>query len=965
MSTSAPSANANHGAVETVRLPILHANDVYRIRQSVKSDGKSQEYCASQFAALIHRLRSEWPQPPQPLPDSQASAAKEDSDECHDGIPRAGLTLFSGDVFNPSVESSVTRGEHMLPLMNACGWDTAVLGNHDFDFGFPHLTRLMKECTWKWVFSNVANISGDASRGEGKGRGSEEVDGDEPRATDGQVEGTLPYWTTYLHLPCTSPASSSTTNRRLKVGIIGLIERDWIATVPSFPPEFRYRSMAKTARRLSSLLRNRRKCDLVFALTHARLPNDIDLAKEVGAVLPHTRRQNNSHGHLDHIDLILGGHDHVYYIGKACQIPADFAGEQFERGPGTEHDDGCCIVKSGTDFRDLSSITLEVQRNSGSDVGWHISRMRVERHRPAAHPPLSPKGTPTSYPPLQPLKQELDTLMQRISLATDQPVANSLTAWDCRSEYIRTEENAFGDFCADIILHAYDDALRGQEQRGELAPARTSTMSSSAGTASSAGPSPRRVDLALLCGGAIRGDSIYGPGPISLRDILEILPFDDPIIVKELSGADVLGALENALGAYPKQEGRFPILAGLCVKWDSTRPSGQRVLSARRVADGHLFEVPSLAGDSTDAGTDATGGSGSAEKQQGQMKARRIEIARSRHQDGYECLVYRPAMVLGEEIKRDETYRVVTREYMAQGHDGFVALTRGRYLIDDENGVLMSTLVRKYLLGASFVWRMKQLRAQAAANESNKSATAGGGNAMKSNPTEEHLNTQQESSPPARERKSQRIHDALLSERTRSALDRAMLIGTGPEHAPDARGGDANPCDAPIPASVKREAVVASPSTPKRPAAKHLMDRLAELKRVVDQSPSGMRHAMHIGDSERHGDFDNITQIFRGRSSGAGRTSLGGGHKADTCIDDGASSSSSPVPTTSPTISQPASTAGPAPQRVEVAATDVKGTVTLTEAEAEALATSNDNLAVIAPFVDGRLVDVARAGKEK
>lgn len=36
---------------------------------------------------------------------------------------------------------------------------------------------------------------------------------------------------------------------------------------------------------------------------------------------------------------------------------------------------------------------------------------------------------------------------------------------------------------------------------------------------------------------------------------------------------------------------------------------------------------------------------------------------------------------------------------MAQGHDGFDALTRGKPLVDDECGSMLSTIVRQYLLG--------------------------------------------------------------------------------------------------------------------------------------------------------------------------------------------------------------------------------------------------------------------------
>lgn len=60
-------------------------------------------------------------------------------------------------------------------------------------------------------------------------------------------------------------------------------------------------------------------------------------------------------------------------------------------------------------------------------------------------------------------------------------------------------------------------------------------------------------------------------------------------------------------------------------------------------------------------------------------------------------------LVDGEFVKREKngrTYKIVTREYMAAGHDGYTALLGHKYLIDDEHGQLMSSLVRMYLLGA-------------------------------------------------------------------------------------------------------------------------------------------------------------------------------------------------------------------------------------------------------------------------
>lgn len=38
------------------------------------------------------------------------------------------LTFFSGDAFNPSLESTVTKGRHMVPFLNRVGTDVACLG---------------------------------------------------------------------------------------------------------------------------------------------------------------------------------------------------------------------------------------------------------------------------------------------------------------------------------------------------------------------------------------------------------------------------------------------------------------------------------------------------------------------------------------------------------------------------------------------------------------------------------------------------------------------------------------------------------------------------------------------------------------------------------------------------------------------------------------------------------------------
>ncbi len=48
---------------------------------------------------------------------------------------------------------------------------------------------------------------------------------------------------------------------------------------------------------------------------------------------------------------------------------------------------------------------------------------------------------------------------------------------------------------------------------------------------------------------------ISSTGKITIGDVLEILPFEDAVVVIEIDGATLWDALESSLSAYPSQEG--------------------------------------------------------------------------------------------------------------------------------------------------------------------------------------------------------------------------------------------------------------------------------------------------------------------------------------------------------------------------------------------------------------------------
>lgn len=81
---------------------------------------------ADQFAAKINEIRQTWQEEGQECQRSVPSSPFEWAE--HQKRDRNGLCIFSGDLFNPSVESSITRGAHMVPVINAMQVDAACLG---------------------------------------------------------------------------------------------------------------------------------------------------------------------------------------------------------------------------------------------------------------------------------------------------------------------------------------------------------------------------------------------------------------------------------------------------------------------------------------------------------------------------------------------------------------------------------------------------------------------------------------------------------------------------------------------------------------------------------------------------------------------------------------------------------------------------------------------------------------------
>ncbi|TGJ80020.1 hypothetical protein E0Z10_g8746 [Xylaria hypoxylon] len=481
--------SSESGNREAPDLRLLHYNDVYHV------DSSSSEPVggAARFMSLVQHYR-------------EGTQFKGQSDL---------LTFFSGDAFNPSLESSVTKGT-----------DAAALGNHDLDFGVRKFRHLASKCNFPWLIANVLD----------------------PALGDGVPIGNC------------KKTHIITSSNGIKVGLIGLGEREWLATINSLPPDLVYKSASETAKELVPQLRAG-GAEIVIAVTHMREPNDNKLAEQTDGI----------------IDIILGGHDH-YYNHSLIK--------------------GTHVLRSGTDFKQLSYI--EARRRPDSSGRWDIDITR--------------RDVTSEIPQHSPTLELVEESTASIKTKLQKPIGYTAAPLDARFRTVRTRESNIANFVCDIMRHYHSG------------------------------------DCTLMASGTIRGDQVYPPGPILLKDIMNCFPFEDPVVVIRVLGQAIWDALENGLSQYPALEGRFPQVSNIKFEFDGSRQSGSRIVSAS---------------------------------------------------------------IGGEPIDMTKKYVLVTRGYMARGKDGYDSLLVepeggvAEEIVSEENGILISMMLRQYFMSLKAIgqWR--------------------------------------------------------------------------------------------------------------------------------------------------------------------------------------------------------------------------------------------------------------------
>ena len=83
------------------------------------------------------------------------------------------------------------------------------------------------------------------------------------------------------------------------------------------------------------------------------------------------------------------------------------------------------------------------------------------------------------------------------------------------------------------------------------------------------------IEIAIQNGGGIRAS--IDAGPITMGEVLTVLPFQNTLSTFQVTGATVLAALENGVSQIEEGAGRFPQVAGMTFAFDASKPAGARV----------------------------------------------------------------------------------------------------------------------------------------------------------------------------------------------------------------------------------------------------------------------------------------------------------------------------------------------------------------------------------------------------
>nr|WP_249661211.1 5'-nucleotidase C-terminal domain-containing protein [Lysinibacillus fusiformis] len=228
---------------------------------------------------------------------------------------------------------------------------------------------------------------------------------------------------------------------------------------------------------------------------------------------------------VEGIDVIVGGHSHTQ-LDKPVVVDKNIAGQAKDT----------TLIVQAYQYNDYLG-TLDVTfNNKGVVVAHNGALLKVADYVEDAQ----------ALATLKPFKDKVEELSNTetgasASIALDNP----RTGGDNTKPSVRKNETPLGNLITDGMLK------KAKQYNND-------------------------VIMALQNGGGIRAG--INQGPITVGEVITVLPFGNTLATMSLTGKELKEALEVSVGQYPAENGGFLHVSGAKVEFDSSKAKGQRIV---------------------------------------------------------------------------------------------------------------------------------------------------------------------------------------------------------------------------------------------------------------------------------------------------------------------------------------------------------------------------------------------------
>ncbi|MDE6632031.1 MAG: bifunctional metallophosphatase/5'-nucleotidase [Muribaculaceae bacterium] len=359
------------------------------------------------------------------------------------------LLIDAGDKVQGTLYFKFFKGDVEYPLQNMLGVDISILGNHEFDNGLQALADKERMLKTERLSANY-DFAGTPAEGLFKPYAIKNIGGK-------------------------------------KVGFLGInIDPESIIAQANYEG-MGFKDVIKTANETAAFLREKKKCDLVVAVTHIGYTKGNDKTTD-----PELARASKD------IDIIIGGHSHTLIDPENPDKYPSIV-ENAEGRP-------VLIVQTGKSGKYIGQIRVDLDKlKASTPADYEYSLIEVTDRFP------DDKLDPKIKQFLQPFTDSLENVKRDVIGYATQDFLN-----DGRTGAFPNWTADFGSWYGSLVL----DSLRQTD------------------------PATPRLDFAIMNVGGIRNP--IPQGPVTAGQILSTYPFSNHFVIMRISGKDILETLNVA-----------------------------------------------------------------------------------------------------------------------------------------------------------------------------------------------------------------------------------------------------------------------------------------------------------------------------------------------------------------------------------------------------------------------------------